>query len=191
MQYLDGCEFVKECWRYSYSAYLQDVGYIVPPDRIFLLCAGYAVQEMLPRGGVYCETMPCKEGGCCKNLCPLFVNKFSVASCFERKREIVRRSRETLRKERRDKFFDKTPRTFIPREVRREVARRDNYACVYCGVSCNAPYAKCAVDHVLPLARGGTNELSNLALSCRDCNAKKGTKILTRGVFFKQGAGEI
>ena len=33
------------------------------------------------------------------------------------------------------------------------------------------------VDHIVPLARGGTNWPSNLQLLCRSCNARKGTRI--------------
>lgn len=40
--------------------------------------------------------------------------------------------------------------------------------CVYCGVSASH------VDHVLPQARGGTDEIENLAPACSDCNTGKG-----------------
>jgi hypothetical protein len=33
------------------------------------------------------------------------------------------------------------------------------------------------VDHVLPLSRGGLTELSNLALACPRCNARKWTHV--------------
>ena len=29
------------------------------------------------------------------------------------------------------------------------------------------------IDHVVPLARGGSNRLENLQLLCRDCNRRK------------------
>lgn len=32
------------------------------------------------------------------------------------------------------------------------------------------------IDHVVPIARGGTNDLENLVLACSDCNTRKGTK---------------
>jgi 5-methylcytosine-specific restriction endonuclease McrA len=44
--------------------------------------------------------------------------------------------------------------------------------CFYCGV-CLPPYT---VEHKTPLSRGGTLDLSNVALSCRSCNIKKKTK---------------
>jgi len=32
------------------------------------------------------------------------------------------------------------------------------------------------VDHIFPLFKGGTNEYSNLALCCANCNLRKGSK---------------
>jgi 5-methylcytosine-specific restriction endonuclease McrA len=46
--------------------------------------------------------------------------------------------------------------------------------CAYCG-AVNVPLI---VEHVVPKAKGGTNRLSNLTVSCRKCNGKKGTKDL-------------
>lgn len=36
-------------------------------------------------------------------------------------------------------------------------------------------YERRTVDHVMPLSRGGSNELNNLVLACRSCNCRKGT----------------
>jgi len=33
------------------------------------------------------------------------------------------------------------------------------------------------IDHKIPLARHGSNELSNLVLACHSCNMRKGTMI--------------
>jgi 5-methylcytosine-specific restriction endonuclease McrA len=44
------------------------------------------------------------------------------------------------------------------------------YCCIYCGKT-KVPFE---VDHVIPRSRGGSNRISNLVLSCHDCNATKG-----------------
>lgn len=63
-------------------------------------------------------------------------------------------------------------RETIPREVRREVWRRDEGRCVDCGSQERLEY-----DHVIPLSRGGSNTARNLQLLCQDCNRNKGVTI--------------
>lgn len=46
------------------------------------------------------------------------------------------------------------------------------YACYLC----DGPYE--AIDHVIPLARGGSNWPANLRPICGSCNSKKGAKLL-------------
>lgn len=59
----------------------------------------------------------------------------------------------------------------VSKRLRYEVLRRDNHACRYCGAA--APDAKLTVDHVLPVALGGTDEPGNLVAACFDCNSGK------------------
>ncbi len=37
---------------------------------------------------------------------------------------------------------------------------------------------KLTVDHIVPISRGGTNDIDNLQPMCRSCNASKGNKII-------------
>lgn len=37
------------------------------------------------------------------------------------------------------------------------------------------------VDHILPVASGGTHELSNLRPACRSCNSSRGARLATPG----------
>lgn len=59
----------------------------------------------------------------------------------------------------------------ISKRLRFEIFRRDNHACRYCGGA--APDVQLTVDHVVPVALGGTDEASNLVTACRDCNSGK------------------
>lgn len=51
--------------------------------------------------------------------------------------------------------------------IRARVLRRDNNVCQYCGREATE------VDHVVPVSRGGSHNLTNLVASCSACNAKK------------------
>ena len=65
---------------------------------------------------------------------------------------------------------------YISASTRVDVLRRDNYRCVFCGVS--ARKAELEVDHILPFSRGGSNKISNLQTLCKDCNRGKGNRFV-------------
>ena len=65
----------------------------------------------------------------------------------------------------------------IPKSVRFDVFKRDSFKCQYCGRS--APDVILEVDHIVPVAEGGTNDPLNLVTSCRDCNRGKSAKLLS------------
>lgn len=46
--------------------------------------------------------------------------------------------------------------------------------CAYC--ECRLTDANRTIDHVLPVSRGGTDDIANLVLSCLDCNQLKGDR---------------
>lgn len=54
------------------------------------------------------------------------------------------------------------------------VAQRANYRCEYCHAPQLVFNIEFEVDHIIPLALGGPDDWSNLALSCRACNLRKG-----------------
>jgi hypothetical protein len=62
-------------------------------------------------------------------------------------------------------------RARITLAVRRRVIARDGALCRFCGVTDDL-----TIDHVLALTRGGTSDDDNLAILCRPCNSRKGTK---------------
>jgi HNH endonuclease len=57
-------------------------------------------------------------------------------------------------------------------EVRQYLLQKWNRQCSYCGKK-NMPLQ---VEHIYPRAKGGTDRISNLTLSCEKCNVAKGTQ---------------
>ena len=67
-------------------------------------------------------------------------------------------------------------RTHIPRGLRHEVFKRDNYTCQECGAT-KEDGAKLHIDHIIPVSKGGTDELDNLQTLCDKCNLNKSNLI--------------
>lgn len=63
----------------------------------------------------------------------------------------------------------------VSKRTRFEVLRRDNYTCRYCRSADNP----LRVDHVTPVALGGTDDPTNLVAACQDCNAGKASTSLS------------
>lgn len=72
----------------------------------------------------------------------------------------------------------------LSKKTRFEVFKRDKFTCQYCGRM--APDVILEVDHIKPVAEGGTNKLLNLITSCRDCNRGKGKVKLTDDAELKK-----
>ena len=58
-------------------------------------------------------------------------------------------------------------------QLRSYVFHRDGRRCVYCD---NERAERYEVDHVVPRSLGGTDRVSNLVVSCHDCNVRKGNR---------------
>jgi len=66
-------------------------------------------------------------------------------------------------------------RETIGQKLRFEVFKRDGFTCQYCGG--HPPLVSLEVDHVDPVAKGGTNAIDNLITSCEECNRGKGDRL--------------
>lgn len=71
---------------------------------------------------------------------------------------------------------DKTQRINLPPEVRKYVFERDNYQCQSCQ-KVDLTAKNLQVDHIIPLAQGGTNDMSNFQTLCAKCNREKSAKL--------------
>jgi hypothetical protein len=62
---------------------------------------------------------------------------------------------------------------YIKKEVKLEVWRRDQGKCVECGSQEKLEY-----DHIIPVAKGGSNTARNIQLLCEACNRSKSDNIV-------------
>lgn len=59
--------------------------------------------------------------------------------------------------------------------LRGQVFRRDGHLCNYCKDE-DGPFE---VDHIIPVTRGGSHDLTNLCVACKPCNSSKGDRLLS------------
>ncbi len=66
----------------------------------------------------------------------------------------------------------------ITGKLRLKVFYRARHHCEYCMCPSSHSSANFCIEHIVPIAKGGTNDFSNLALSCHGCNGHKHVKTL-------------
>jgi hypothetical protein len=78
---------------------------------------------------------------------------------------------------RKEPAMAKRKRTHMPKRLRFDVFKRDQFTCQYCGLK--APEVVLQIDHITPVALGGGNDILNLRTACTACNAGKSDKPLS------------
>jgi len=70
-------------------------------------------------------------------------------------------------------------RPSVAPKVRFDVFKRDEYKCRICGVSTkDGSNVRLEIDHIVPLSKGGSNQIENLWTLCFECNRGKAAKNL-------------
>ena len=77
----------------------------------------------------------------------------------------------------------------VPNKLRFEVFKRDSFTCQYCGQS--APNVVLEVDHLLPVSKGGDNDILNLITSCWTCNNGKSNILLTDNTMLEKQKAQL
>lgn len=70
--------------------------------------------------------------------------------------------------------------------MRFNILNRDNFRCQYCGRNPKEDNCKLMIDHIIPRAKGGTDNYNNLITSCFECNAGKSDKLLDKHIETKK-----
>lgn len=114
------------------------------------------------------------------NFEPLHVcnTKRALSLVLSGKAEIILNGRGTIRSASRQfdlpsiiklQYLVRRPRPRVSLS-KREVLRRDNYTCQYCGRQSH----HLTIDHVVPRHVGGQHSWTNLVAACSPCNRRKG-----------------
>jgi hypothetical protein len=77
-------------------------------------------------------------------------------------------------------------RARLPAWMKRGVFYRDRGRCVNCGTDLTGVMVtgeEVHYDHLLPLAKGGTNDPTNFQILCRDCNLRKARSAKTSDMY--------
>ena len=72
-------------------------------------------------------------------------------------------------------YNSKKQRSLMTRELREQIAFRDNYTCQICG-KYMPDGVGLHIDHIVPISKGGKSVPSNLQVLCSKCNGKKSAK---------------
>lgn len=66
---------------------------------------------------------------------------------------------------------------YISKRLENRIRQQAGERCGYCRSHQRYVLGLLEIDHIIPVARGGTNNEENLWLACRLCNSYKGTQI--------------
>lgn len=108
--------------------------------------------------------------------------KRAVVLVLQKKAEVISAGEEPVRsasltmkvpKVIRLRYFVRIPYRAKVALNRKALMARDNSTCQYCGRHGNT------IDHIVPRAKGGRHEWTNVATACSPCNQKKGDRLLS------------
>lgn len=108
-----------------------------------------------------------------------FICLFGSKTCSEQCQD---RHRDNLRREGKHRRRATKRNAYVANVQASQVFRRDNHTCQLCGdpllMTAKVPHAQApTIDHIIPLARGGTHEPSNVQAAHFLCNSLKGDRL--------------
>ncbi|MEV5961478.1 HNH endonuclease signature motif containing protein [Kribbella sp. NPDC051952] len=80
-------------------------------------------------------------------------------------------------------------RTGIPEWVKRTVEFRERGRCATCQSelgNLRTPIRRAEYDHMVPLAEGGLNDVTNIQLLCHVCNSEKSSQVLSPRLLYER-----
>jgi hypothetical protein len=95
--------------------------------------------------------------------------QFILTEKFE---QTIRKLKKALARVSQTKANPRNERQHIPDNIKLLVWQRDGGRCVNCGSQLRLEY-----DHIIPIAKGGSNTARNIQLLCENCNRSKGANL--------------
>lgn len=100
----------------------------------------------------------------------LLINEFASENIRTQARETLAKlaqkaAKKHHTKRRRTEFQEQRDRLALA------LIERDGYTCAECGA-----FENLTIDHIMPISKGGSDDLDNLRFLCRGCNSKKGDR---------------
>lgn len=74
-------------------------------------------------------------------------------------------------------------RTYIPQQIRYQVLSECGGVCAHCGCNLHMHH-NFTLEHVIPLNKGGTNDIANFVALCEDCNKAKSDDIVSPQRYY-------
>jgi 5-methylcytosine-specific restriction enzyme A len=86
------------------------------------------------------------------------------------------------------KFFANfvVPKRNVSPKKRMDVLEKYRFKCAYCGATALDGVAL-EVDHIIPISKGGSNDMENLQILCKPCNIGKFDRIIS----FDSGSDDV
>ena len=81
-------------------------------------------------------------------------------------------------------FIKKNPSRNNTKRLKRSIIQRDGNRCFYTGVEMTEE--EMTLEHLVPISKGGVNNLHNLVLCTKESNAKMGDKLLVDKIKFRE-----
>lgn len=75
-----------------------------------------------------------------------------------------------------------TEHQIIDYHIKQSLYKKQNGLCAYCRQHRNHKYM--TVDHIIPLSKGGMEDISNLQCTCKKCNGFKGDMLPSEFTTF-------
>ena len=84
----------------------------------------------------------------------------------KKRKKVEKEAKQYYSRKRRNQFAEERPDLMLA------LIERDGYQCRNC-----SDQNDLAIDHIIPLSKGGNDDLSNLQILCKSCNSSKGDRL--------------